>query len=469
MSMAIAILAAGNGVRMISDKPKVLHKIGGRSMLSRVLNVASNIVTDNIFVVHSENHLDALQEDCSDYNCHWVCQQEQLGTGHALKQVLPLLDNSIQNILVLYGDVPLVSADFLEDFIHSVSSENFGLISAKVNDPRGFGRIVRDEKTNTFVGIVEEKDADSHQKLINEVNSGICLLPVERLNTFLQQISCNNVSQEYYLTDVFSLAVAHNIATNVYLIDNANLILGVNNKYQLSSAERYFQYNLAKQLSYKHGIYFHDPSRIDMRDCELLCGNNVEIDINCILEGKVFLDDNVKIGANCHIKNATIGSNSVIHPNSIVKDSILKSYAQVGPFAYIRNESYLHDHAKAGFCVEVKNSEIGYKSKSSHLAYLGDSIIGKNVNIGAGAITCNYDGKNKHFTHIQDSAFIGSNVSLVAPLIFGENSIAGAGSVITKDVAKNSLVLGRSRQKIVKEFKLSDKTQKNNVAGEQEE
>jgi len=446
MDLHLVILAAGKGTRMRSALPKVLHKIAAKSMVEHVIDAAtnlSNVVSTQLVYGHGG---ELMQQALSHRDVSWALQAEQLGTGHAVAQAMPALDSG--KALILYGDVPLIETATLERLLAAQPSGGIGLLTVSLGNPTGYGRIVREN--GEIVGIVEQKDATPEQLLINEVNTGILVADVADLKHWLTNLSSDNAQQEYYLTDIIAMAhqqdkqiIAANPETEVE-------VEGVNNKLQLAQIERAYQLRQADALMVA-GATLRDPARIDIRG-ELIVGQDCEIDINLIVEGKVHLGDNVKIGANCVLKNCTIGDNTEIKPNSMVEDSTIGQHCSVGPFARLRPGSIMGNDSHAGNFVEMKKVQLGQGAKAGHLAYLGDAIIGANVNIGAGTITCNYDGANKHLTEIGDNAFIGSDSQLVAPVKIGKGATIGAGATITSEVGEDELVITRVKQRHIKNW-----------------
>jgi bifunctional UDP-N-acetylglucosamine pyrophosphorylase/glucosamine-1-phosphate N-acetyltransferase len=394
-----------------------------------------------------------LQQQCDHFDVQWALQDEQLGTAHAVQQASPNITGD-DIALILYGDVPLIRAETLQRLVDKVSDDNISLLTVDLDDPTGYGRIVREQ--SKVIAIVEHKDADENIRNIKEVNTGILALKAAYLNSCLDKIDNNNSQGEYYLTDIIALAVADGNEVFTTQADNSYEVEGVNDRRQLATLERVFQRQQADAVM-AEGIALADPSRIDIRG-ELTAGHDSSIDINCIFEGRVTLADNVQIGAGCVIKNSNIGSNSIIKPYSIIEDAEVAENVEVGPFARLRPGADLKPDSRVGNFVEIKNTVLGEGSKASHLSYLGDSEIGKGVNIGAGTITFNYDGANKFKTIIKDGAFIGSDSQLVAPVTIGENVTIGAGSTITKDTEDNTLVLSRSPQKQIKGWQRPEKS-----------
>ena len=435
----IVILAAGKGTRMYSKMPKVLHRIGGLPMVERVIDTAAALHPQNICVVigHGKDQvLDTVKRDVV-----WVEQTEQLGTGHAVKTALPHLAAEGRT-LVLYGDVPLIDTATLETLLEAAGSE-VGLLTDVPADPTGLGRIIRDSQ-GSVTAIVEEKDANAAQKAVREINTGILVLPNAKLENWLGSLSSNNAQGEYYLTDVIALARADGVAVHPVQVASSFLAAGVNNKIQLAELERIFQREQAQSLL-QAGLTLRDPARFDLRG-SLQHGQDVVIDVNVVLEGDNQFGNNVSIGANCVIKNAAIGDNTVIEPFSHLENCRIGNSARIGPFARLRPNADLADEVHIGNFVEVKNSTIGRGSKANHLTYLGDAQIGSRSNIGAGTITCNYDGVHKHQTVIGDEVRIGSGNMLVAPLTIGHRATTGAGSTLTRNCPEGELTLTRARQ-----------------------
>jgi bifunctional UDP-N-acetylglucosamine pyrophosphorylase/glucosamine-1-phosphate N-acetyltransferase len=449
MSLSVVILAAGKGTRMRSSLPKVLHAVANKPMVSHVIDSARHLGAQNIYVVYGFGGevLKATLTTNSAEDLTFVEQTEQLGTGHAVDQASPFLKDD-ENVLVLYGDVPLTKVSTLENLLQVKPDDGMALLTVHLANPNGYGRIVRNN--GQVVGIVEQKDANPEQLTINEANTGILLANGGDLKRWLSGLSNENAQGEYYLTDI--IAAAHNEGKIIATAhpETEIEVEGANNRVQLASLERAYQARLAEELMIE-GASLRDPARIDIRGT-LTIGNEVSIDINCIFEDKVALANGVKIGANCILKNCTIGDNVEIKPNTIIEDAIIDEDCTVGPFARIRPGTKMDKNSHVGNFVEMKKSTLGEGSKSGHLTYLGDTIVGKNVNIGAGTITCNYDGVNKSQTIISDNAFIGSNSSLVAPVKIGETSTVGAGSVIAKDVEKEELAVARGKQRNIKNW-----------------
>ena len=450
MNLSVIVLAAGAGTRMRSLKPKVLHKLAGIPMLEHVYNTSKTLGAKQVQLVYGHGG-DLLKQQCQHFDVEWSLQAEQLGTAHAVQQASPNIDDDAV-ALILYGDVPLIKAETLETLVKKVSANNVSLLTVNLDEPAGYGRIVRDNKSagNKVIAIVEDKDASDEIKQIKEVNTGILAVRAAYLNACLNKIDNNNVQGEYYLTDLIALAVDDGNEVFTTQVEHSYEVEGINDRKQLARLERIFQQGIAEKLL-TDGVGLADPQRIDVRG-ELNVGNDSFIDINCIFEGEVNLGTGVTIGAGCVIKDSVIANDCIIKPYSVIENAIIDKQAEVGPFARIRPGAHLKENSRVGNFVEIKNTVLGENSKASHLSYLGDSVIGRNVNIGAGTITCNYDGANKYKTIIKDGAFIGSDTQLVAPVTVGENATIGAGSTITRDTEDNCLTLSRSPQKLIKDW-----------------
>ena len=454
MSLDIVILAAGQGTRMRSALPKVLHPVAGQSMLGHVIATARQLSPDRIHVVIGHGADEVRQRLAAD-DLNFVVQAEQLGTGHAVAQALPAL--SAERVLILYGDVPLIEVATLERLLHKVGAQQIALLTVNLDDPTGYGRIVRDDQ-GVVQAIVEHKDASAEQKLITEGNTGILAVPGERLGDWLGRLSNSNAQGEYYLTDVIAMAVADGLVVATEQPLDAMEVQGANDRRQLAELERHYQLRAAHRLM-AQGVTLRDPARFDLRG-EVTVGLDVLIDINVILEGKVVIEDGVEIGPNCVIRDSTLRRGAVIKANSHLEGAELGEGADCGPFARLRPGAALGAKAHVGNFVEVKNSQLGEGAKAGHLAYLGDADIGSRTNIGAGTITCNYDGANKFRTVLGEDVFIGSNSSLVAPVSLGDGATTGAGSVITADVPAGTLALGRARQALIEGWQRPQKTRK---------
>lgn len=451
----VVVLAAGKGTRMYSDTPKVLHKLAGTTLLQHTLNKAVALAASQTHVVIG-HEAELVRDSLAGVPVNIVIQEPQLGTAHAVHQTLGFLEKDAC-ALILYGDVPLIKTATLQALLQQVNENSMAVLTCVVGNPFGLGRIVRDAN-NKIISIVEEKDATPEQKALQEINSGIMAIPVQRLREWLPRISTNNAQKEYYLTDVIQLALADGCEVHTVAAMDEAEVAGVNNRQQLAELERYYQRAEANKLMLA-GVTLRDPERFDLRGT-IQVGRDIEIDINVVLEGHVVLGDKVSIGPNCVLKNCSIGSGSVIAANTLVEEAEIGSACSIGPFARIRPGTVMEDAAKAGNFVEIKKSRIGKNSKISHLSYVGDSTLGTDVNIGAGTITCNYDGVNKYKTMIGNQVFIGSNSALVAPVNIGDGATIAAGSVITADVGNEQLALARSKQINKSGWKRPPKTKK---------
>ena len=438
----IVILAAGAGTRMKSKKLKVLHQVAGLPMVDYVMNLAQSLNPSQITVVYGHQGAQ-LKAHLAASNVNWAEQKEQLGTGHAVQQAVPYFKDD-EDVLVLYGDVPLTKVSTLQRLIAAKPENGMALLTVHLANPTGYGRIMRDN-SGKVVGIVEQKDANAEQLLVNEANTGILLANGGDLKRWLSNLSSDNAQGEYYLTDIIAACHQEGKLITTAHPDSEIEVEGANNRVQLAGLERAYQLRKAEELMIA-GATLRDPSRVDIRG-NVVVGQEVVIDINCIFEGNVEIADNVIIGANCILKNCRIGENAEIKPNSIIEDAIIGELASVGPFARIRPGSELKRDAHVGNFVEMKKSTLGEGAKAGHLSYLGDAEIGPKANIGAGTITCNYDGVNKSKTIIGKGAFIGSNASLVAPVTIGEMATTAAGSVIVKNVPDNELSVARGKQR----------------------
>ena len=438
--MNVVILAAGQGKRMNSDLPKVLHRLAGTPLLGHVLVAARALKPSRIVIVygHGGEAVRAMFDAQSDLV--WVKQEPQLGTGHAVMQALPLLDDK-QPTLVLYGDVPLIRATTLARLIE-VAGKGVGLLTVEPDDSEGYGRIVRSRGKVTR--IVEEKDATPKQREIREVNTGIMVVPTKKLKTWLNALKNDNAQKEYYLTDVIAAAVAAKVAVGTEQPGADWETLGVNSKTHLADLERFYQYETASLLLEK-GVTLADPDRLDVRG-KLTFGRDVSIDINCIFEGEVVLGDGVVVGPHCLLRNVRVAAGTRIEAYCHFEDAVIGANCRLGPYARIRPGTRLAEDVHIGNFTEVKNSDIGAGSKANHLSYVGDSSVGRNVNIGAGTITCNYDGANKHRTIIEDDVFIGSDTQLVAPIRVGKGATLGAGTTLTRDAPPGELTVSRAKQ-----------------------
>ncbi|MDD9892820.1 MAG: bifunctional UDP-N-acetylglucosamine diphosphorylase/glucosamine-1-phosphate N-acetyltransferase GlmU [Gammaproteobacteria bacterium] len=442
MSLTVVILAAGQGTRMRSQLPKVLHKVGGKPMLGHVIDTAYALSADKVVVVYGHGG-EQLREAFAGENIEWAQQAEQLGTGHAVQQALPYCDTD--KVLVLYADVPLVRPETCAELVTALDSDDLAVLSVELSDPTGYGRIVREG--DALAGIVEHKDTNAGQLTINEVNTGLMALNGRKLKGWLSELSNDNAQGEYYLTDLVEISRANGDSATAVVCPDPAEVAGANNRIQLAEAERVLQTRLAESLMVQ-GVTLADPARIDIRG-ELSVGQDIEIDVNCVFEGDVTLADGVSIGANCVIKDSRIGKGAVIKPFSHVDGAYIGAKADIGPYARLREGTQLAPEAKIGNFVETKKANIGVGSKVNHLSYVGDAEVGEGVNIGAGTITCNYDGANKHKTIIGDGAFIGSGSNLVAPVSIGKNATIGAGTTLRKDAPDEQLTLTRGKQQSV--------------------
>ena len=439
--MEVVILAAGQGKRMRSILPKVLQPLAGKPLLGHVLDTARKLEARRICVVYGHGG-ETVRETLAADDLQWARQEPQLGTGHAVQQALPQLQDG-DTALILHGDVPLTTTDTLARLLAASTGGKLALLTEFLDDPTGYGRIVRND-AGSVTRIVEQKDATEAEKAIREVNTGILAAPVERLRDWLSRIGNNNAQGEYYLTDIVGLAVADGIEVVTAQPGAHWETLGINDKTQLASLERLHQGNIAARLMVE-GVTLIDPARIDVRG-ELSVGRDVEIDVNCVFEGRVELGDGVKIGANCVLKNATVAAGTRLAPFCHLEDAVVGEEGRIGPYARLRPGTVLGKDVHIGNFVELKNTQVADHSKANHLAYVGDATIGSRVNIGAGTITCNYDGANKFRTVIEDDAFIGSDTQLVAPVTVGRGATLGAGTTLTKDAPPDQLTVSRARQ-----------------------
>jgi len=436
----VVILAAGQGKRMRSDLPKVLHPLAGKPLLGHVIDTARAIGAARICVVYGHRG-EQVRTALDAPDLTWARQEPQLGTGHAVLQAMPSTVSSAPT-LVLYGDVPLIRASTLQRLIKAAGTGSLALLTAQLDNPQGYGRIVR--VAGRVTRIVEEKDADDAEKAIGEINTGILVAPTAALARWLPALGNRNAQGEYYLTDIVALAVAEGMPVVTAHPDEPWETEGINSKAQLATLERVHQRNIAEQLM-EAGVTLSDPARIDVRG-ELACGRDVAIDVNCVFEGRVELADGVAIGANCVLKNCRIGSGTRIAPFCHIEDAVVGPEGIIGPYARLRPGTELGRDVHIGNFVEVKNSSIADHSKANHLAYLGDATIGSRVNVGAGTITCNYDGANKFRTVIEDDVFIGSDTQLVAPVTVGRGATLGAGTTLTGDAPPDQLTISRAKQ-----------------------
>ncbi len=445
MKLGIVILAAGQGTRMKSRLPKVLHPLAGKPLLAHVIETARDLQPDTMVVVYGHGG-EQVRQTLDAPGLQWVEQAEQLGTGHAVQQALPALKD-VDQVLVLYGDVPLMHTASLQRLLDGAG---FGLMTMNLDDPTGYGRILRDEQ-GRVTGIVEQKDASAAEQQIREVNTGIMLVDARALARWLEQLSPQNAQGEYYLTDIVALAVAEGVEIRVAQPGEPVEAEGVNDRLQLAALERVYQRWQAHALM-RNGVTLKDPARFDLRGT-LKTGMDVTLDVNVIIEGEVTLGDNVHVGANTVLRNVKVADKVLIRENCVIEDAVIGPDSAIGPFSRIRPGTELVGGAHVGNFVEIKNSVIGSGSKVNHLTYIGDTTMGAGVNIGAGTITCNYDGAYKHRTLIGDRAFIGSNTALVAPVRVGEDATIGAGSVIAKDAPAGELTVARGKQVTIRGWK----------------
>ncbi|MDE2459753.1 MAG: bifunctional UDP-N-acetylglucosamine diphosphorylase/glucosamine-1-phosphate N-acetyltransferase GlmU [Gammaproteobacteria bacterium] len=454
MPLSVVILAAGQGKRMHSDLPKVLQPLGGGTLLEHVLRTATRLNPAAMYVVYGHGG-EQVVNIFKQLPVQWVLQAEQLGTGHALMQALPQIPDE-HDVLVLYGDVPMLRQKTLEALVASAQRGELAILTANLSNSTGYGRILRDA-AGEVRGVVEEKDATPEQRRLKEASTGPLAAHAASLRGWLKNIGNDNAQKEYYLPDVIGLAVKDGTLVTAILAEIEEEVAGVNDRRQLAAAERALRRQSAEALM-QRGVTLRDPERIDLRG-DLQCGRDVLIDINCIFEGRVRLGNHVRIGPNVLMRDCELGDDTEVFANCVLENAVVGARARIGPFARIRPETLLADEVHIGNFVEVKQSRLGRGTKANHLAYLGDAEIGKQVNVGAGTITCNYDGVNKHRTVIGDDAFIGSNSSLVAPVTVGAGATIGAGSVISKDAPAGELTLERAEQRTVKGWKRPKKQQ----------
>ena len=439
--LSVVILAAGKGTRMYSDLPKVLHPIAGKPMVKHVIDTVKHLNARQINLIYGHG-ADLLKERLADEPVNWVLQAEQLGTGHAMQQAAPFFADD-ENIMMLYGDTPLIQQSTLERLIAQKPENGIALLTVKLDNPTGYGRIIREN--GSVVAIVEQKDASAEQLKIQEINTGVMVASGASFKKWLGNLNNNNAQGEYYITDVIAMANEDGFQVQAVQADEFMEVEGVNNRLQLAALERFYQKKQAEKLLLA-GVTLIDPSRFDVRGT-VEHGKDVSIDVNVILEGNVKLGNNVKIGAGCVLKNVTVGDNVEIKPYSVLEDAVIGEKSAIGPFSRLRPGTQLAEGAHVGNFVEIKNAQVGKGSKVNHLTYVGDAEVGSNVNIGAGVITCNYDGANKFKTIIGDDVFVGSDSQLVAPVEIANGATIGAGSTITKNVAEGELVITRVAQK----------------------
>lgn len=452
--MNIIILAAGQGKRMHSNLPKVLHPLAGKSLAGHVIDTARCLSPQTLCIVYGHGG-DKVRTTLDAPDLCWALQEPQLGTGHAVLQALPHLKESGVS-LILYADVPLIRRQTLERLV-AKAKNGLAVLTVKLDNPDGYGRIVRDT-AGEMVSIVEQKDASPEHLKINEINTGIMAVPTEHLARWLKNLSNDNAQKEYYLTDIVKMAVAEKMPVSTAQPQDEWEVLGVNSKVQLAELERIAQKETALALM-EQGVRLADPARLDVRG-ELLCGRDVFIDVNCVFEGRVELADDVSVGPNCVLKNAKIGAGTKLAAFTHIDEAIVGAEAQIGPFSRLRPGAELAEKVHIGNFVEIKKSKIASESKVNHLTYIGDATIGSRVNVGAGTITCNYDGVNKFQTIIEDDVFIGSDTQLVAPVTVGRGATLGAGTTLTKNAPPDQLTISRARQLTISAWKRPVKTKK---------
>ncbi|MCG9546457.1 bifunctional UDP-N-acetylglucosamine diphosphorylase/glucosamine-1-phosphate N-acetyltransferase GlmU [Vibrio sp. Isolate33] len=446
MKFSAVILAAGKGTRMYSNTPKVLHTLAGKPMVKHVIDTCNGLGAQNIHLVYGHGG-DQMKATLAEESVNWALQAEQLGTGHAVDQASAHFADD-EKVLVLYGDVPLISPDTIENLLDAQPNGGIALLTVVLDNPMGYGRIIR--RNGPVVAIVEQKDATDEQKLIKEINTGVMVATGGDLKRWLSGLSNDNAQGEYYLTDV--IAAAHDEGRAVEAVHPVSPIEveGVNDRSQLARLERAYQAEQADKLL-KQGVMLRDPSRFDLRG-ELQCGMDVEIDTNVIIEGSVSIGDNVVIGTGCVLKDCEIDDNTIVRPYSVIEGATVGEDCTVGPFTRLRPGADMRNNSHVGNFVEVKNTRLGEGSKANHLTYLGDAEIGQRVNVGAGAITCNYDGANKFKTIIGDDVFVGSDSQLIAPVTIGNGATVGAGSTVTRDVSENELVISRAKERKIADW-----------------
>ncbi|HEY6453484.1 MAG TPA: bifunctional UDP-N-acetylglucosamine diphosphorylase/glucosamine-1-phosphate N-acetyltransferase GlmU [Steroidobacteraceae bacterium] len=445
--LSIVILAAGRGTRMRSELPKVMQPLAGAPLLAYVMELAAQLEPAAVHVVHGHGS-ERVREHFAAAPVHWVMQSEQLGTGHALLQAMPAIPDD-HRVLVLYGDVPLLRIESLRELMAAAGERHLALLTATMADPTGYGRVVRDAR-GAVRRVVEDSDATARERTVREVNSGVLTAPAGRLRSWLERLRPRNAQHEYYLTDVVALALRARTRVVGTRVANTAEIHGVNDKQQLAAAEAEYRRRRARELM-NQGVTLIDPARLDVRGA-VTVGRDVVLDVNVVLQGPVNLADGVHIGPNCVLTRATVGAGTVLHANCVVQDAAIGGNCQIGPFTRVRPQARLADGVHLGNFVEIKNSLIGENSKVNHLSYVGDSEVGSDVNVGAGSITCNYDGANKWRTQIGSGAFIGSGCMLVAPVSIGEGATIGAGSTVTSDAPADKLTLARSRQVTIEQW-----------------
>ncbi|MFT2089718.1 bifunctional UDP-N-acetylglucosamine diphosphorylase/glucosamine-1-phosphate N-acetyltransferase GlmU [Paraglaciecola sp. 2405UD69-4] len=441
MTFSVVVLAAGKGTRMKSSLPKVLHPIGGKPMVQHIIDTVNGLGASNIHLIYGHG-AEQLKSQLSHNKLSWCLQSEQLGTGHAVQQAAPYISDD-EDVLILVGDAPLIKESTLQELINIKQSADLALLTVHLDDPTGMGRIIREGDQVT--AIVEHKDASEAQRKITEINTGMMIMAGRDLKRWLSNLNSNNAQGEFYLTDVIAMAAAEGKTIKASHPSSAIEVEGINNRMQLANIERAFQFEQAQKIM-AQGVSLADPHRFDLRG-ELTLGQDINIDINAVIKGKVSIGSNVNIGPNCVLIDCDIADGATIEANSIIEQAQVGENCSVGPFARLRPGAVMAEKSKVGNFVEMKKTTLGKGSKANHFTYLGDTQVGEGANIGAGTITCNYDGVNKFKTIIGDGAFIGSNSSLVAPANIGKNATVGAGSVITKEVADNELAIARAKQR----------------------
>ncbi|MEZ9702090.1 bifunctional UDP-N-acetylglucosamine diphosphorylase/glucosamine-1-phosphate N-acetyltransferase GlmU [Vibrio sp. 10N.261.46.E12] len=446
MKFSAVILAAGKGTRMYSNTPKVLHTLAGKPMVKHVIDTCNGLGAQNINLVYGHGG-EQMKATLAEESVNWALQAEQLGTGHAVDQASAHFADD-EKVLVLYGDVPLISPETIENLLDAQPNGGIALLTVVLDNPMGYGRIIR--RNGPVVAIVEQKDATDEQKLIKEINTGVMVATGGDLKRWLSGLSNDNAQGEYYLTDVIAAAHDEGRAVEAVYPVSPIEVEGVNDRSQLARLERAYQAEQADKLL-KQGVMLRDPSRFDLRG-ELQCGMDVEIDTNVIIEGSVSIGDNVVIGTGCVLKDCEIDDNTIIRPYSVIEGATVGEDCTVGPFTRLRPGADMRNHSHVGNFVEVKNTRLGEGSKANHLTYLGDAEIGQRVNVGAGAITCNYDGANKFKTIIGDDVFVGSDSQLIAPVTIGNGATVGAGSTVTRDVSENELVISRAKERKIADW-----------------
>ncbi|GAB5380186.1 MAG: bifunctional UDP-N-acetylglucosamine diphosphorylase/glucosamine-1-phosphate N-acetyltransferase GlmU [Aliiglaciecola sp.] len=441
MALSVVILAAGKGTRMKSKLPKVLHPVAEKPMVQHIIDTVNTLGADNIHLIYGHGG-EQLKSALSHNSLNWCLQAEQLGTGHAVQQAADHISDD-EDVLILVGDAPLIKASTLQQLLEVKQTADLALLTVHLDDPTGMGRIIREG--DQVKAIVEHKDASDAQRQIKEINTGMMIMGGANLKRWLSALKSDNAQGEYYLTDVIEMAANEGKVIKAAHPTNAVEVEGINNRLQLAMIEYAYQHEKATELLLD-GLYILDPHRFDLRG-ELTFGEDCQIDVNAIVKGKVVLGDNVKIGPNCVLTDCEIGSGTVVEANSVIEQAVVHQNCTIGPFGRLRPGAVMMDNSKVGNFVEMKKTTLGKGSKANHFTYLGDTVVGEGANIGAGTITCNYDGVNKFTTQIGDGAFIGSNSSLVAPVTVGANATVGAGSVLTKDVADNELAIARGKQR----------------------